>query len=122
MTMVSPWFTRTGQRWKMLMLCVLLAGMLLLVGFSLLSDGSAERQEYSILAGIVTGACALVWMAFAFHCPQCQSQVGWWYLRNMGATQWFTHFVSMGQCPVCGFSPEMPPHPADKPIGGPGSS
>lgn len=102
----APWITATRQGWKLLVLCVLLGGMVLLVITHLLT----HNRGLFPLWGLFILPIAFGWMALAFRCPQCMGRVGWWYLRHKGVTEWFTDFVSARKCPLCGHEgPSLPP-------------
>ncbi len=111
MRLFTPWFVGTGQRWKMLVFYVLTA-----VAFFLATGGLVEAvgnlvTKDRVLLWLLEGAFGPIWLSWfglAFRCPRCRTRIGWWYATKRGIGQWFTEFIQMRHCPVCGFRPEAP--------------
>ena len=109
----APWITATGQRWKLLVVYVLLAALIVMTVGALVPSVSQlvtqERELFRFLCGL-TGVVGIGWIAFAVRCPSCTRRTGWWYLQNTGVTECFTAFVSARQCPVCGYEGDTRRH------------
>ena len=104
--MIGSWIQDSGQSWKVFVLFFFLLFATLAVFPShsiLLSTGLPVPVIDTI--GIVTAGLTLAWAAVAIKCPQCSLRVGLWYMKNRPVLAWFTDFLALRECPVCGHSP-----------------
>ena len=104
------WLAKSGQIWKLYILCVFLLITLALFGLFIASVNDAEivpsigdvGQSVLFVLFMVGGLGSLLWLVYSIRCPQCGKKVAWSAIRDSKASAWLVALLSMTACPGCG--------------------
>ena len=97
----NSYIEQTGQKWKWrLSVILMIASCLFLVaGFIGLNRGPDGPSVPLLLVGALFGVFAVCFVALAFRCPQCRTNLGWKTLND----KWPLFNAT---CPVCDLTKE----------------
>jgi uncharacterized membrane protein YhaH (DUF805 family) len=96
------WFHSSGQLWKVYTFFLFVGLAIVMSAFGFISDLAGDHDAVRALAAIGSTAIALLWLGLAIRCPACNGRPGWWVLTNVSAAHWFTTFLQLQKCPLCG--------------------
>lgn len=95
--MIPLWVSTTHRVWRALVLYTFLVASGTLMVMAIWTERSHLR-----LATAASFGMFLIWLRFAFACPACGVQVGWWCVSRNSVLTWFTSFTQLQRCPACG--------------------
>lgn len=98
------WLSKTGQRWKVSVFDVVLAGTGIVADNVDTSSFAGLHGAFSLM-GALLGTIAFAWLGVTIRCPLCRTNIGWLVMRRVEASVWFTTLVTAQVCPSCGGEP-----------------
>jgi hypothetical protein len=107
---LAPFLQRTGQLWKLLLGCGVIAmGLLGVFALLLFRQGRLpDEVAGALLIGAnVANLCAAVWMVRAIRCPRCKARLLWHAVRAQSHPQGLHWFLTFVVCPYCKFEPAL---------------
>jgi hypothetical protein len=98
------WFHSSGQLWKVYTFLLFVGLAIVMSAFGFINDLAGDHDAVRALAAIGSAAVALLWLCVGIRCPACNGRPGWGGLTTVSAAQWFTTFLQLPKCPLCGDS------------------
>jgi hypothetical protein len=105
----TNWIGRTGQKWKLCVFYFLIEAVFVgVIIFTAQYNGFLTSWERYIdkaslaLTCLVIGIVATAWLAKAFRCPRCKTNIGKYVISKINVSTWLDTFLSLQECPNCG--------------------
>jgi hypothetical protein len=99
------WLDRTGQRWKVRALWLLIAVSLaaFLIAYLMLASAalSTDVQAAAIMSATALGLSTFIWFLRAIRCPACGRRPAWALVRSQSIGLWLPKLLSATACPLC---------------------